>query len=85
MALIANIIGILGVVVLLAAYFLLQIGKIKGGDYAYSVANLFGSLMILYSVFYAWNIAAFIIETAWALISMYGIWARYRIGCQRRP
>lgn len=80
MELIANIIGVLGVVILLAAYLLVQTSKLSGGDYTYSVLNLVGSLMILYSVFYAWNIAAFIIEIAWAFISIYGIWRRYRLG-----
>jgi hypothetical protein len=77
---IPNIIGIVGVFILLTGYLLVQVGKLHGGDYTYSVLNLIGSLMVLYSVFYAWNISAFIIETAWALISLYGIWRRHARG-----
>jgi hypothetical protein len=80
MTIIADSTGVLGVIILLIAYFLLQTNKLKGRDYSYSCLNLIGSLMILYSVFYSWNLAAFIIEIAWALISLYAIWSRFKFG-----
>lgn len=70
---ISNAIGILGVILLLIAYFLLQVDKILSSDYIYTGLNLVGSLLILYSLFYAWNLPAVIIETAWAIISIIGI------------
>lgn len=73
MAEIANLIGIAGVIILLLAFFLLQLGKLAAHAYLYSVLNLLGSLMILYSLFYAWNLPAVIIEISWALISIFGI------------
>lgn len=80
MRVIGDITGILGVIILLLAYFLLQTNRLKGRDYAYSTLNLIGSFMILHSVFYSWKLAAFVIEIAWALISLYAIWNRFKIG-----
>ncbi len=74
MEVLANVIGVLGVIVLLIAYFLLQIGKISQNHFIYPFFNLIGSLMILCSLFYAWNLSAVIIEIAWAIISLVGIW-----------
>jgi len=68
-----DLIGILGVVLLLLAYLLLQINKLKSEQIAFPLLNLFGSLMILLSLFYDWNLSAVIIEISWALISIYGI------------
>lgn len=76
---IANIVGMLGVVLLLLAYFLLQSGRMISVDLGYSILNLIGSLMILYSLFFAWNWPAAAIESAWAIISVLGIWRTLRI------
>ncbi len=73
MAAIANIIGILGVILMLLAYGLLQCDKLTSSQLSYSVLNLFGALMVLYSLFFAWNLPAAIIESAWAIISLVGI------------
>ena len=70
---ITNTIGFIGVGLLLLAYFLLQLKKISATNYSYPVLNLIGSLLILFSLFYAWNFPAVIVEIAWALISIFGI------------
>ncbi|MFT3741739.1 MAG: hypothetical protein QM752_03570 [Gammaproteobacteria bacterium] len=74
---IANIVGIIGVILLLIAFFFLQLGKLATHGYTYSFLNLAGALMILYSLFYAWNLPAVIIEVAWSLISIFGIAKRF--------
>jgi hypothetical protein len=73
----ANIIGLVGVFITLIAYFLLNIEKIKSNDYSYSMMNALGSVMILYSLFYAWNIAAFLMEVSWLLISLFGCYKAF--------
>lgn len=81
MAEISNIIGILGVFLVVLAYFLLQYGKLPAHGFAYPVLNLLGALMIIFSLFYAWNLPSVIIETAWILVSLFGIvrtWRRRR-------
>jgi hypothetical protein len=68
-----NGVGIIGVVLILVAFFLLQIGKLSSRDFLYSLLNLLGALGILISLIYEWNLSAFIIEIAWILISIYGL------------
>lgn len=74
MATLHDLIGLLGVTILLIAYFLLQSGKLTTTHLWYSILNLLGALMILYSLFFDWNLSAVVIETVWALISVFGIW-----------
>jgi hypothetical protein len=69
-------IGMIGVAVILSAYILLQMGRLKSETLLYSVLNLIGSSMILFSLFFEWNLASAIIEGAWVLVSLFGI-ARY--------
>lgn len=79
MQIIGDTVGIIGVILILVAYFMLHTEKLKPTDYSYSIVNLIGALMILFSIIYAWNIAAFFIEAAWAIISGYGIWKKYKM------
>lgn len=71
-------IGIVGVVIVVVTYFLLQSEKIDSKGFLYSFLNAFGSLLILYSLLYSWNLASFIIEFVWILISLYGLKKWYR-------
>jgi hypothetical protein len=66
-------VGMIGVVVILSAYLLLQMGRLKSETLLYSVLNLIGSSMILFSLFFEWNLASAIIEGAWVLVSLFGI------------
>ena len=70
---IENIIGTVGVFIIIATYFFLQIEKIKSTDLSYSLLNAVGSLLILVSIFKNWNLASFLIEFFWILISLIGI------------
>lgn len=78
-----NIIGLLGVFLILVAYFLIQTGKLTSDDLAFPLLNGIGALLHLYSLFYYWNVASFVIEIFWVGISVYGVWkvlrARRRI------
>jgi hypothetical protein len=68
-----NGLGIIGVFLVLFAYYMLHLGKMAAKSFNYPFLNLCGSLLILISLFYSWNFPAFIIQTAWAVISMYGL------------
>ena len=70
---IEDIIGGIGVALIVITYFLLQIGKIKSTQLLYSLMNVIGSLLILISVFKNWNLSSFLIEVFWILISLIGI------------
>lgn len=76
--LIIDIIGIIGVAIVVVTYFLLQSEKIDSKGFLYSFFNAFGSLLILYSLLYSWNLASFIIEFIWIFISLYGLRRWYR-------
>ena len=71
-------IGISGVIVVVVTYFLLQSQKIDPRGFWYSFLNAFGSLLILYSLMYSWNLSSFVIEFVWILISLYGLWKWYK-------
>lgn len=68
-----NTIGIIGVALVLIAYFFLQIDKLPQDSITYSLLNLIGSVFILISLHYSWNLASFIIEISWLLISIFGL------------
>lgn len=73
-----DVVGIVGVAMVLATYFLLQSEKIDSKGFLYSFLNFFGALLIVYSLLYSWNLASFIIEFFWILISLYGLKRWYR-------
>jgi len=65
--------GIIGVSLIVIAYFLLQINKLSSNSLIFSLLNFFGSFLILISLFDEWNLPSFIIEIFWMLISLIGI------------
>ena len=74
---IVDIIGVCGVSIVVVTYMLLQIDKIDAKGFWYSFFNAFGSILILYSLTYNWNLASFIIEFFWIAISLFGLWKWY--------
>jgi hypothetical protein len=66
-------VGILGTLMVLAAFFLLQAGKIHGNRLAYQLLNLLGAVGVLLSLQGKFNIAVFMLEAVWVAISIYGI------------
>lgn len=68
-----DLIGALGAVVVLTAYGLLQLEIMKAESFLFSFLNLLSSVMILFSLMYAWNLGAAMTETAWLVISGYGL------------
>lgn len=73
MDLFSDIIGNCGVVCFLAAFFLMQKGKLTHDGLVYLGLNLAGAMLLMGSLLIHWNFSAFMLEAAWALISMYGI------------
>ena len=73
-----DMIGAIGVVIALIAHLLLQIEKIHSSSLMYSLANLIGGILVIISLMNTWNLSSFIIEVAWCLISIYGIYRYYR-------
>lgn len=78
---IPDLIGIVGVSVLLVAYFLSQMGKWSFNSFSYLISNFMGAFLILISLFYHWNLPAFLIEVMWCCISVYGM---VKVTCARK-
>lgn len=66
-------VGIIGVTIIVAAYFLSQLGRIDVTRPAFPAANGVGALLILYSLAFSFNLASFVIEILWLAISMFGL------------
>jgi hypothetical protein len=71
--------GILGVIIIIIGYMLLQLERMDAKDLSFSVLNTFGALLIIISLLYAWNLASFIMEFTWMMISFYGIVKYYKV------
>jgi len=71
-----DIIGSIGVGLIIFTYILLQTEKIKSESLSYSVLNGLGAGLIVFSLLYSFNFSAFVVESLWVLISLYGI-AKY--------
>ncbi|ARG96270.1 CBU_0592 family membrane protein [Legionella micdadei] len=69
----SNFIGILGVILVLVAFFLSQAGKVAVDSLNYLGSNLLGSSLITVSLVFHWNLSSFLIEMAWSAISIMGI------------
>ncbi|MEE9430033.1 MAG: hypothetical protein V3V16_03270 [Melioribacteraceae bacterium] len=68
-----DIIGNLGVVLIVGSYLLLQIKKIESSSLSFSMMNLFGATFVIISLVENFNLSAFIIEAFWIGISFIGI------------
>ena len=68
----SDVIGLVGVFIVLWYYFLLQIGKSKPESFIFSFANFIGSVLVLISLLSNWNLSSAVIEIAWVFISLCG-------------
>lgn len=68
-----DIVGTAGVAVIILTYVLLQLGRLRSEQLAYSLLNAAGASLILVSLYYSFNFPSFIVEFFWLLISLFGI------------
>ncbi|MEJ2055713.1 MAG: hypothetical protein P8X42_17500 [Calditrichaceae bacterium] len=68
-----DFLGMIGVACILLMYLLLQLNKVKSTALSYSIINGIGAALIIVSLLFEFNLSAFIIESFWLLISIYGI------------
>ncbi|MFZ4540503.1 MAG: CBU_0592 family membrane protein [Rickettsiales bacterium] len=80
MASLITLIGLLGVAINLVAYGMLSAGRIKATQTRYQVMNIAGTTGILLSLLVQWNLASFVMNLAWLLISIVGLIRIARIG-----
>ncbi len=69
-----DLVGFIGVLLIIIAYLLLQLDKLPSSSPKYSLLNAGGALLIIVSLIFAFNLSAFIVEAFWFLISLLGLW-----------
>ena len=74
-----DLIGGIGVAILMVTFFLLQIGRIESNTLLYSLLNALGASLITISLLFDFNLSAFIMEVFWILISLIGVVRTLRI------
>lgn len=65
--------GFIGVLLIVIAYLLLQLNRLPSSAPRYSLLNALGALLVIVSLIFNFNLSAFLMETFWFLISLYGL------------
>jgi hypothetical protein len=73
----SEVVGVLGMILLLGAFFLASTKRIRDDQYFYHVLNFLGALAVLVNAWARGVKAVAAIEIAWSLIAVVGIWKVY--------
>ena len=76
--------GSAGVVLIVAAFLLLQLERAASNGLLYLIANAIGAALILLSLSFDFNLSAFLMEAFWLAISLLGL-ARRLVGTRDGP
>ncbi len=68
-----DLVGTIGVLLMVVAYLLLQLGKLSLSAVSYLLLNAAGALLVIISLLFRFNLSAFLMEAFWLLISLYGL------------
>lgn len=68
-----DILGTLGVAIIILTYVLLQIERVRSDQLIYSLLNAIGASLILVSLYFDFNLPSVVVEVFWLLISLFGI------------
>ncbi len=74
--------GVVGTLLYIGSYFLIQLGKIDVPGYKYSFMNVAAASLVGISLLYEFNLASALIQISWILISFVGIF-RLLLGYSR--
>lgn len=79
----SNEISLIAPIALLAAFALLNLGKLTPDHYSYQWMNVIGAAALTYTTIDPLNIGVLVTEAIWTLIGLYGvfnIWRKRRAG-----
>ena len=65
--------GVVGVAMMLVAYAGAQLDKLDPRSAPALLINIVGAGLVLLSMIEAFNLPAFLMESAWALVALYGL------------
>lgn len=68
-----QLLGFAGMLCIVLAYFLLQIGRYNVHSLQYQLLNLMGAIALIASLLVHFNLGSFLIEVFWIIITLYGI------------
>ena len=68
-----DVVGNIGVLMMVIAYLLLQLEKLSGSSVSYLLLNAAGAILVMISLLFRFNFSAFLMEAFWLLISLYGL------------
>ncbi|HUS08979.1 MAG TPA: hypothetical protein VMZ30_00845 [Pyrinomonadaceae bacterium] len=68
-----DLVGNLGVLLMVVAYLLLQLEKLSSSAVSYLLLNAVGAVLVIISLSFRFNLSAFLMEAFWLLISLYGL------------
>ncbi|HKU77147.1 MAG TPA: hypothetical protein VJR02_24760 [Pyrinomonadaceae bacterium] len=78
-----DLVGNIGVVILIITFLMLQLNKLPSDGLAYSVLNAIGASLIVVSLLFDFNLSALLMEVFWVLISFVGIYRYFRLKALR--
>ncbi|WP_371185273.1 CBU_0592 family membrane protein [Thalassotalea maritima] len=70
----ADIVGMIGTVLTVAAFFLNQVDRIDPKGLPYNIMNLVGAILLLISLSIHFNLASFVIEVFWIFATIVGLY-----------
>jgi hypothetical protein len=74
-----DLLGNIGVVVMILTYLMLQLNKLSSHGLAYSMLNAIGAGLVIVSLLFKFNLSALLLEGFWVLISYVGIYRYFRL------
>jgi hypothetical protein len=78
-----DVLGNIGVAVLMVTYLMLQLQKLSSNGLAYSLLNAIGAGLIIASLLVNFNLSALLVEVFWVLISLIGVYRYFRLKALR--
>ena len=79
----ADAIGLIGSALFIAAFAYANLAE-SFNKLWFNVANLLGAMLLMISLWVNFNLAAFVLEIAWAFIALVGLIAALRARSQRQ-
>jgi hypothetical protein len=79
-----DLLGNVGVLLMVVAYLLLQLEKLSSGAVSYLLLNTLGAALVIISLKVRFNLSAFLMEAFWLVISLFGL-TKSLLGKRQRP